>query len=432
MERLKYVIIGSGPAGIFATEAIRARDAEGTITMVSEDENPARSPVMLTYWMAGHLTKEMLFFRDASWAKEKRIDFRSNSRVVSIDTASKRITLAEGYELHYDRLLIATGASPISLPIRGKESKGVNSLRFLRDAETILKNASDLKKAVIIGGGFIGLKLACHLKERGLQVTVLEKEPKLVARMFDLKASRIVEERLREGGLGVETDVEVVEVLNEKGWVSGVRLKDGRLFSCQRVIEAVGVRPNIQFLAGSGVQLRDGVLVNERAETNVPGVYAAGDVAMTIDSITSERVNNATWSAAARQGRVAGLNMAGGQQRYIHNFTLNALNLFGLQVMTAGHSYYQSESDVDLFMKEERDSYRKIVMKDKRLIGFILVGDVSGAGFLLSLMKRRVELSLDRWDHLLSSRASDYDLPPYLGFDHGFLFERPEEIGELS
>lgn len=423
MERLKYVIIGSGPAGIFAAEAIRMRDAEGTITMVSEDMTPAYSPVMLTYWMAGHLSQEMLLFRDPYWAEKKGIDVRPSSRAVSLDTASKKITLEDGHGIPYDRLLIATGASPISLPLPGKESRGVTSLRHLRDAEMILKEGSDLREVAIIGGGFIGLKLAFHLKERGLQVMVFEKEPKLAVRMFDLRASRLVEEKLREGGIWVETNVEVVEVLNDKGWVSGVLLKDGRTFSCQRVIEAVGVRPNTEFLTGSGIHLRDGVLVNERMETNISGVYAAGDVAMTIDSITSEWVNNATWSAATHQGRVAGWNMAGGQTTYINNFNLNAINLFGLLVMAAGHPYDQSQPGLEVFTKEQKEFYRRIVIRDGRLIGFILVGDVSGAGFLLSLMKRRDELSPNHRDRLLSSKASHHDLPHHLGFDHGFLFQ---------
>jgi len=261
---------------------------------------------------------------------------------------------------------------------------------------------------------------------------VLEKEPKLAARMFDLKASRLVEEKLREGGLGIETDVEVVEILNKEGWVSGVRLKDGRLFSCQRVIEAVGVRPNTQFLNGSGIDLEGGVLVNERMETNLPGVYAAGDVTMTKDSINSEWVNNATWSAATRQGRVAGSNMAGGDQRYIHNFNLNSVDLFGLRVVAAGHPFYESKPGIDVFIHDQGKSCRKVVIREGRLIGFISVGDVSKAGFVLSLMKRGIELSRDEWDRLLSSRTPQYELPPHLGFKHGFLFPLTPSLSPLG
>jgi nitrite reductase (NADH) large subunit len=431
MNRLKYLIIGSGPAGIFAAEAIRMRDQEGTIVMVSEDRMPAHSPVMLTYWMAGNLARERLLFRDSSWAEKKRIHVRRGSRVVSLDTTFRKITLIEGHEIPYDRLLIATGASPIFLPLPGKEGKGVSSLRHLRDAEAILQGGSDPREVAIIGGGFVGLKLACHLKERGLRVLVFEKEPRLAVRMFDQRVSRLVEEKLREGGIWVETSVEVIEILNDGGWVTGVRLKDGRTFSCQRVIEAVGVKPNTGFLTRSGIDLRGGVLVNERMETNISGIYAAGDVAITTDSITSEWVNNATWPAATRQGRVAGWNMAGGERAYLHNFNLNAINLFGLQVMAAGHSHPfhpldsndQSPPGLEIFKKEEKESYKKIVIRSGRAIGFILVGDVSGAGFLLSLITRGDELPPNHRDRLISSKAPSHDLPPHFGFDHGSLFD---------
>jgi len=335
--------------------------------------------------------------------------------------------VADGEEISYDRALIATGSSPISLPIPGVKARGVICLRNINDAETVMSGGADLREAVIIGGGFIGLKLACHLRERGVGVTVLEKEPKLAPRMFDDTASFLVGNKLRKHGIRVETDVEVMEFLNKKGWVTGVMTKDGEMYSCQRVIQAVGIRPNTQFLADSGIDFQGGVLVNERMETNVPGVYAAGDVAMTIDSITSERLNNATWPAATRQGTVAGWNMAGGNRTYTHNFLLNALNLFGLRVMAAGHPYYEEESNVDVFMNRQGESYRKIVIRAGRVMGFLFVGDVSGAGFLLSLMKRKAEISRNPLDFLNSRVSLQDDVLPNLGYRHGELFTVPRK-----
>ena len=424
---MNFLIVGTGPAGIFTGETIRKRDAEHSITIVSQDSALAHSPVMLTYWMTGNRPQEILFFRDASWAEKKRLDVRLGWRAVGLNTESRKLILADGGEISYDKLLIATGSFPICLPIPGVEAKGVTCLRYVSDAETILGADPDLREVAIIGGGFIGLKLACHLRERNLGVTVLEKEPKLAPRMLDQKASLLIVNELRKHGIRVETDVEVTEILKEKGWVTGLRLKDGRMFPSQRVIQAVGVRPNTEFLADSGIDLQGGVLVNERMETNVLGIYAAGDVAMTIDSITSERVNNATWPAAARQGTVAGWNMAGGNRTYIHNFPLNALTLFSLRVMVAGHPYYEKGPGMDVLTEEQGKSYRKIVIRDGRLIGFILAGDVFGAGFLLSFMKRKTEISHDPLD-LLNSRVSlqEYVLPN-LGYRHGDLFTVPKE-----
>ncbi len=424
---MKSLIVGSGPAGIFAAETIRKRDAVHSITLVSQDSALAHSPVMLTYWIAGGHPQDTLFFRDSSWAEKNRVDVRLGCQAVGLHIGSKKLILSDGEEISYDRILIATGSSPISLPIPGVEAKGVISLRNIDDAETILGGGPDLREAVIIGGGFIGLKLACHLRERGVGVTVLEKEPKLAPRMFDHTASLLIGNKLRKHGIRVETDVEVTEFLDENGWVTGVMMKDGGMYSCQRVIQAVGIRPSTQFLADSGIDLQGGVLVNERMETNVPGVYAAGDVTMTIDSITSERLNNATWPAATRQGTVAGWNMAVGNRTYTDNFPLNALNLFGLRVMAAGHPYYEKGSNVDVFMKEGGESYRKIVIRAGRVMGFIFVGDISGAGFLLSLMKRKAEVSHDPLD-LLNSRVSLQDnVLPNLGYRHGELFTTQRE-----
>ncbi len=148
---------------------------------------------------------------------------------------------------------------------------------------------------------------------------------------------------------------------------------------------------------------------------------------MTIDSITSERLNNATWPAAARQGTVAAWNMAGGNRTYTHNFLLNALNLFGLRVMAAGHPYYEEGSNVDVFMNRQGESYRKIVIRAGRVMGFLFVGDISGAGFLLSLMKRNAEISHNPSD-LLHSRISLQDnVLPNLGYRHGELFAASRE-----
>jgi nitrite reductase (NADH) large subunit len=419
---MNFLIVGSGPAGIFAAEAIRKRGKESPVTIVTAAENLAHSPVMLSYWMAGHFAREVLFFRDPSWFEKTMIDVRPGSPAASVNLSSRRLVLADGKEVNYDRLLIATGASPISLLIPGIKSKGVASLRTLHDAETILEESHGVRDVVIIGGGFIGLKLACHLKERGLNVTVLEKESKLAVRMLDRKASKIIEENLRKEGIGIETNVEVAEALHERGWVTGVKTKEGLTFTCQRIIVAVGVRPNVQWLAGSGIEISGGILVNERMETNVPGVYAAGDAAMTLDSITSERENNATWPSATRQGIIAGTNMAGGNLTHASNFSMNALNLFGLQMVAAGHSYYEESGEMNILLEEREDCYRKIVMKGGRIIGFLLIGDISGAGLLLSRMKRGDEMTPEVLDILLSSPFLDRNLPPNLGFHHGLIF----------
>jgi NAD(P)H-nitrite reductase large subunit len=414
---VRYVIIGGGPAGIFAAEAIRRRDVASPIVIVTEEGGIARSPVMLTYLIGGQVPRESVRFRDPSWEKEHRIDLRPCRKAVALETSSQKLILEKGEEVPYDQLLIATGSSPISLPVPGGELNGVRSIRQVSDAEAISGAIPTLRQVVIIGGGFIGLKIASLLRERGIQVLILEKENRLAPRMFDFQASRFLVDLLGRKGMRVETGVEVEEILGKAGQVSAVRMRDGRIFPGQMVIQSVGVKPNTAFLAGSGIALEMGIPVNPLMETSIPGVYAAGDVAVTVDSITGEKTNNATWPAASRQGTVAGTNMAGGKVSYVHNLPLNALHLCGIPIMAAGNS---AETNGEALREEGADFYRKVLLQDGRITGFILIGKVSQAGFLLALMKKKEALSSD--DLMQESFLGRKRLPQGYGYRHGLLF----------
>jgi nitrite reductase (NADH) large subunit len=427
---MRYVVVGSGPAGISAAEEIRKTDPVGPITMITADPHPAYSPVMLTYWMSGHYPKERLFFREMeSWAKDHGVDLRCGSQAKAIDVQRQAVTLSTGEEIAYDRLLLATGAVPLIPPIPGIRAKGVCTFRTFSDAEEILTSRRDLEHLCIMGGGFIGIKLACHLRERGLSVLVVEKEPRLASRIFDQRASDIVKEQLCGQGILVETGAGIEEISNRDGWVSGVRLEDSRIFPAQILVVAVGVRPNTSFIDAPIAATGGGIPVDERMETPVPHVYAAGDVATTKDSITSLPFSNAVWPAATRQGKVAGANMAGGRRHYVHNFSLNALNLYGLQVASAGHSLEPKGDDIAVYQEENGNDYRKIVLKSGVPIGFILIGDTSLAGPFLSRMKRgdAIENPAELFTRISHAPSG---LPPYMGFRHGALW--PQCINERN
>jgi NAD(P)H-nitrite reductase large subunit len=419
---MRYVVVGSGPAGISAAEEIRKTDPAGPITMITADPHPAYSPVMLTYWMSGHTPKERLFFREmGSWVQDHRVDLHCGEQVKAIDVHHQAVILSPGEEIAYDRLLIATGAVPLIPPIPGIRTKGVCTFRTFADAEEILTSRHDLEQVCIMGGGFIGIKLACHLRERGLSVLVVEKEPRLASRIFDQRASDIVKGQLSRHGISMETGAGIIEIINRDGWVSGVHLEDGRIFPAQILVVAVGVRPNASFVGDQITTAGGGIPVDERMETPVPHVYAAGDVAMTRDSLTSSPFNNAVWPAATRQGKVAGANMAGGRRRYVHNFNLNALNLYGLQVASAGHSLEPKGDDIRVFQEENGNGYRKIVLNSGVLIGFILIGETSRAGLLLSRMKRGDVIG-NPAQLFTQTRHTPLGLPPCMGIRHGSLW----------
>ena len=416
---MKYLIIGSGPAGIFGAEAIRRRDMESPVTMISPDEAIAHSPAMATYWIGRKISRENLYFRDSSWAELNRVELKLGRRATALQTRLQKLTLESGEEIPYDRLLIASGSSPVSLPIPGISLPGVHSIRRVDDVEAILAEMANVQQVIIIGGGFIGLKIADHLKERGLGVMILEKESRVAPRLLDDKASLFLADLLGRERIRVETGVEVAEILGKAGRVWGVRMKDGRILSAQMVIQSVGVRPNTDFLAGSGMTLERGIPVNARMETNIANVYAAGDVVLTADSITGEKVNNATWPAASRQGTVAGTNMAGGNVSCPYHFAWNAFSLCGIPVMAAGNS---GETSGQTLWEEGPGFYRKLLLREGRLIGFILIGRVSQAGILLALMKKN-EI-VPEAEILHGSLFGRKSLPPGYGYQHGSLFSR--------
>jgi len=414
---VRYVILGSGPAGVFAAEAIRRRDVASPVVMVTQEGDIARSPVMLTYWIGGKVSREGIRFRDSPWDKMNRVDLRVCRKAVSLETSSQKVILEKGEEVPYDRLLIASGSSPISLPIPGAGLKGVHSIRQVSDADSILGTIPSPRRIVIIGGGFIGLKIASHLKDRGIEVLILEKESRMAPRMLDSQASLLLLDLLGRNGIRAEMGVEVEEILGKAGEVCAVRMRDDRIFPAQMVIQSAGVKPNIAFLDGSGIALEMGIPVNALMETNIPGVYAAGDVAVTVDSISGQKINNATWPAASRQGTVAGTNMAGGNVTYIHNLPLNSLHLCGTPIMAAGNS---SETQGQGLVEEGPDFYRKVLLQDGKITGFILIGKVSQAGFLLALMKKKEAVSSA--DLMQDAFLGRKLLPQGFGYRHGFLF----------
>jgi len=416
---MTFAIIGSGPAGVCAAEAIRARIPDKPVIMVSEDPEPAGSPVMLTYWMTGKYDSRRLYFRDPEWAEKNKITVKTGASVVSLEPSNGKIVLDNGEDLSFDQLLIASGTSATALPIPGSDAKGLGFFRHLHDARAFLKSEVDVKQVVIIGAGFIGLKLACHLFEKGVQVTLLEREMRLAARIFDDETSRRVEDILTAHKIGVNTGVEAVEILKQKGRVCGIRLADGRQYPCQRIIQAVGVQPNIHFLKDSGIKLQRGIIVDDRMQTNLAGIYGAGDVTVTIDSLTGQAFNNATWPAATRQGTIAGTNMAGGNRRYLNNFPINALDLFGLRVMAAGHPLVGPESGLEVSIQKEAHFYRRIVTRSGTLIGFILVGDVTGAGTLLNALKLKRKNTGPPGSDAFSPQNS---VPSNLGYRRGHIF----------
>ncbi len=391
-----YVIIGSSYAGIGAAEAIREHDRWGRITILSREPwDFTYGRPIITYWMGGDKAWDQLWYRPKDHFKRLDVDFRPGVTVASVDTGGRRVVLEKGEPVSYDRLLISTGGTPINPPIEGSGLKGIKNLTTLQDAVEIMGwiKKRKVKNVVVLGGGLIGLSaikgLAPH---KAFRMTVVELADRVLVLGLDQEAGEIVGEHLKKQGVVLETQTTIERIVgNKKGEVQEVRLKNGKKIPAELVIVAVGVRPNVGFLAGSGIEIDRGILTDRRMRTNVPDVYAAGDCAQAYEIQSGERRVIAVLPVAYSEGRVAGSNMAGFPRTYKGSLGINSFYLIGLNLMTIGLNIADPAKH-EVAVKKEGSLFRKLIFDGNRIVGAILLNDLAGGGFITSLVESGKEL----------------------------------------
>lgn len=405
---MHYVIIGNSASGINAAEAIRNQDKTGQTTIISDEATVPYSRCLLSYYLAGELPKQRLFIRDKNWYQSLNITPLLGRRVISLRPKKNLVVLDNRKQLHYDKLLIATGSSPLMLPIKGANAQGIFGLRTIADANNIIRFMSkksvdpDIRRggsAIVLGGGFIGLKTAYGLWKQKLKVTVIEKLNHLMPRMIDQKASAIFQKEFKSKGINIISGIGAQEIITRDGVVTGVRLANGQRILCQILIMSVGVKPNIGFLTKSGIKTDQGIIVNEYLQTNIKDIFAAGDVAETIDFISGERTINALWSCASAQGKIAGYNMTcqklDKKRRYTGSMAMNAVEFFRLPVISFGVVNPEGNGYKTIVKyNHQTKTYQKLILQENRLVGLILVGKIEKAGVFLSLLKRKDDLGM--------------------------------------
>lgn len=386
---MRYVIIGNSAAGMAAAETLRRLDSDGKIVIVSEDRFPY-SRSLTPYVVSGLVSEDRLGFRSKNLIAELAIE-ATISQAVSIDHQLSQVILADGEAIGYDKLLIATGASAIVPSIPGIDCQGVFPLRTAADANAIARAATGKARAVVIGGGLVGLLSAKALRELGLSVTVVEAMPHLLPQQLDPAAAQIVAQKFREHDLNIVIGQQVSAIAGEAGQVVGVALSDGSRFAAEVVIVGVGVRPNIAIAQASGIAVGQGIQVDSRLQTSAQNVYAAGDVAETEDFLTGQRIVSGTWIAATEQGKVAAYNMAGVVREYEGALSVqNAADFFGLPVVSVGLVNPPDDTYETLLLRRPaRRLYKKLVLKDDVVKGMICVGDIARAGVITALIRSK-------------------------------------------
>ncbi len=383
---MKYLIVGNGVAGTTAAAAIRKTDSTGEIWMITEEAHPFYSRIRLMEYISGEVDLPKLQIKNQAWYEENKIQLALNSRVADIDPAAREIVTPDGRKFSYDKLLLATGAVSFLPPIKGSEKQGVFTLRNIQDAEAIKKYARGKSKALLIGGGLLGLEVGNSLRKAGLTVSVAEFFPRLLPRQTDPACAGLLKGRLEQMGFVFYLGVVSKEILGEET-AQGLLLEDGRRIPADLVIVSAGVRPNMALAQKLGIKVGKGIPVTDRMETEIPGIFAAGD------AIEHRGVVYGIWSAAEQQGEVAGTVMAGGSLTYNGTTFSNQLKVVGIDLLAAGDIDPDGKLESFVEQDDQAGTYRKLVVKENRLAGVLLFGKLEGRVKLLKAVDGQLDIS---------------------------------------
>jgi NAD(P)H-nitrite reductase large subunit len=372
-RKTEYLIIGNSAGGIGAAEAIREADPTGGMTIVSDEPYPAYSRPLISEYLASPGPVARMAYRHPDFYEKNGIKTVLGEKVTQIDPAGHAVKLAGGDSISYQKLLLATGGTPIVPDLEGVGSKGVFTFNRLDDARAIdefLKGLRREVRAVVIGGGLIGVSVTEALVRRGVEVTIVEMKDRVLNTILDEETSALEAAALSQAGVNIITDHTAAKVNNYlPGEVSGVTLDDGRVLPAEMVIVAIGVRPRLDALAGSGIKTNRGVLVDRCLETSAPDVYACGDVSEAYDFVIGENRLTPIWPNAYEGGRVAGLNMAGRETEYAGGTAMNAMKYFGVHIVSAGLAV-PPDGTYETLTSRYNGSYRKVLVRSGRLAGY--------------------------------------------------------------
>ncbi len=395
----KYLIVGASAAGTGAVEAIREMDPIGTIVVVSEEQCTQYSRPMISDFVSGKADVQKMKCRNDSFWKENNAEMRLGKKAVALNLNEKTVTLEDGEKIAYEKLLLATGGKPFVPKMEGQDKDGVFTFTTLADAQRLTEKIDSIqaKSAVVIGAGLIGISVTDALVKRGLRVTVVELQEKILSLLLDAQASDLVEKLIRKTGVNFVTGQSVQKIVGRKeneDAVGGVILTKGDQLPCDIVIVAIGVIPRIELVAGTPVKTNRGIVVDEHMQTSVPDVYASGDVAEAYDYILNQNRLLPLWPLAVLEGKIAGYNMAGLKTGYEGGTNMSSLKYFGVPIVSIGLANPKDDPTLEILVKQDvnRDVYKKLVLKNNFIVGMTLVNRIERAGILYNLMKNKVNV----------------------------------------
>ena len=414
MNRRPYVIIGNSAAAIGCVAGIREADRESPITIIASEPHHTYSRPLVSYLLGGKVDDENMLYRPMGFYAENNVTPILGVEVKSLDTDARTLETSTGETITFDKLLVATGGTPIvPRDVEGLDAEGVFTFTTWDDAKRIREfiGANSVTEAVIVGGGLIGLKSVEALVALGIRTTVVELADRILSATFDRVASDLATKKLLDAGVKVLCETTVSRIEQEQGKVCRVVLRDETELACRLLIFAIGVIPNTSLVAGTPIDVDRGILVDASMQTNIAGIYAAGDVAQASDLLTGKRRCIAILPNAYRQGLVAGCNMAGGTRTYEGGLAMNAVDICGLPTISVGITEPEGDDcEVLTRLDTEAPGYKKIVLRDNRIIGFVFIGGIDRAGIITGLIKSRIDVSSFK-DLLLTDEFGLISLP---------------------
>ncbi len=376
------IIIGASAAGLAAAGKLRDLCPEETIICLSKEQEMPYNRCLLADLVSGTRTQEQIHTKPKAFFIEHTITLRLDATVTALDVGLKKLMLASGETLAYDSLVIATGKSPFMPPPLDQKDPAIFPFYDLRDVCAInaLIEEKKPKTAIVVGGGITGLEACDSLLTRNLSITLVERSSQLLPRQIDPNGATFVQKLLEKKGIPshVNTTVNTVE-RSEKGLTA--TLSNGMTLLVDMIVAAAGARRNDAFLAGTGIVIDDhGVVVNERQETSIPHIFAAGDICSVHDLLTGGRMNSSIWPDAVAQGITAAYAIAGRERTYPGALNMTSSHIFGITLATCGDLFHKNDHDV--LHKKADDFYHRLYVKDNILQGFVMVGNVGNVGQL--------------------------------------------------
>ncbi len=365
----EYLIIGYGIAGATALEYIQQHDPDGKITIVTDEDIPLYTRIRLNEYIAGEIPEDKLIIKKKTASPGKGLNFKLNTPITDALPDENIVITGSNEKISFDQLLVATGSHSFVPPIKGADKKGVFTLRNIQDARAIRSASAPITKAIVIGGGLLGLEVGNALRKSGKDVTIVEFFPRLLPRQLDVEGAQKLQKIMEGMDFSFRLDAKTKEISGDHQ-VEGILLESGEALPADLVIISAGVRPNLEIAKVLGLDINMGLKVDDKMRTNRPNIFAAGDVAEVNGSLYG------IWPAAMDQGRIAGLNMAGENTPYEGTTMANTLKVVEIDLASAGN--IDVDNEFESHIVSEENLYKKVVFDNERIIGCIMLGQTKG------------------------------------------------------